>query len=118
MGLQPLTYIPPANYSIKYYYPTGNILQVSDASVAWNHQDGNGAIFLANNGSPHTLVTNIKNSGNLAFGPVTVNGKIKDMLNVQYVTSNAFTGALNPGQNQLVSFPNLYTPTTTGTRFL
>jgi len=117
MGLQPLTYIPPANYSIKYYYPTGNILQVSDASVAWNHQDGNGAIFLANNGSPHTLVTNIKNSGNLAFGPVTVNGKIKDMLNVQYVTSNAFTGALNPGQNQLVSFPNLYTPTTTGTRF-
>ncbi|HET6991774.1 MAG TPA: hypothetical protein VFJ43_10640, partial [Bacteroidia bacterium] len=118
MGLQPMTFLPAApNYTIKYYYPTGNILQVEDASVSWNHQDGDGGIFLANNGGTHALVTDIANSGNVSFGPVTVNGKVKDLLNNQYVTSNAFTVPLNPGQNQILTFTNQFTPTSAGTRF-
>ncbi|MCX6311319.1 MAG: T9SS type A sorting domain-containing protein [Bacteroidetes bacterium] len=118
MGLQPLTYLPVApNYTIKYYYPTGNVLQVTDASVSWNHQDGDGAIFLANNGGNHLLVTQIENSGNVSIGPVTVNGKVKDLINTQYVTSNAFTVPLVPGQNQTLSFTNQFAPTSPGTRY-
>jgi hypothetical protein len=117
MGLQPLTYLPgQSNYTIKYTYPTGNIPQITDASVAWNNQDGDGGIFLANNSGNHALVTNIENSGNVSFGAVTANGKVRDLVGNQYVTSNGFTVPLNPGQNQSLTFTNQFSPTTAGTR--
>lgn len=116
MGLQPLTFQPLANYTIKYYYPV-NVMQVTDASVSWNHQDGDGGIFLANNSGPHSLVTQIENSGNQSIGPVTINGKVKTITNVQLVTSNAFTAALVPGQSQQVTFPTTFSPAGAGTRF-
>ncbi|CAN5221535.1 hypothetical protein BH09BAC5_BH09BAC5_27340 [soil metagenome] len=116
MGLQPLTYQPQPNYTLKYYYPL-NVLSVTDASVSWNHADGDGAIFLANLGGPHSLVTQIENSGNQNIGPVTVNGKVKTVQNVQLVTSNAFTNALVPGQNQQITFANTYSPVNTGTKY-
>lgn len=116
MGLQPLTYQPLANYTIRYEYPA-TVLQVTDASVSWNHQDGDGGIFLANNSGPHSLVTQIENSGNQPFGPVTINGKVKTITNTQLVTSNAFTVALNPGQAQQVTFPATFSPAGTGTKF-
>jgi hypothetical protein len=116
MGLQPLTYQPLTNYTIKYYYPA-NVLQVTDASVSWNDTDGDGAIFLANNSGPHQLVTQIENSGNQSFGPVTVNGKVRTITNTQLVTSNAFTVGLVPGQNQTITFPNTFSPAGAGTRY-
>jgi archaellum component FlaG (FlaF/FlaG flagellin family) len=116
MGLQPLNYQPLGNYTIKYYYPP-TVLQVTDASISWNNADGNGGIFLANNSGPHSLITQIENSGNQAFGPVTINGKVKTATNVQLVTSNAFTVALVPGQSQQVTFPATFSPAGTGTKF-
>ncbi|MDQ3108782.1 MAG: T9SS type A sorting domain-containing protein [Bacteroidota bacterium] len=116
MGLQPLTFQPLPNYTIKYYYPS-NVLQVTDASVSWNHADGNGGIFLANNSGPHSLITQIANSGNQSIGPVTVNGKVKTLTNTQLVTSNAFTVGLVPGQTQQLTFPATFSPAGAGTRF-
>ncbi len=116
MGLQPLTFQPLPNYTIKYVFPSV-VLQVTDASVSWNHAEGNGGIFLANNSGPHSLVTSIENSGNQSFGPVTINGKVKTIANVQLVTSNAFTLGLVPGQSQQVTFPTTFSPAGAGTRF-
>lgn len=116
MGLQSLTYQPLPNYTIKYTYPAV-VLQVTDASIAWNHEEGDGGIFLANNSGPHSLVTQIDNSGNQSIGPVTINGKVKTLTNTQLVTSNAFTGALVPGQSEQVTFPTTFSPAGAGTRF-
>ncbi|MEO5645197.1 MAG: T9SS type A sorting domain-containing protein [Bacteroidia bacterium] len=116
MGLQPLSYQPLPNYTIKYTYPS-TILQVTDASIAWNNADGDGGIFLANNSGSHSLVTQIDNSGNQSIGPVTINGKVKTLTNTQLVTSNAFTNSLVPGQSQQVTFPATFSPAGAGTRF-
>jgi hypothetical protein len=116
MGLQPLTYQPLPNYTLKYYYPT-TVLQVTDASVSWNTADGDGGVFMANNSGPHPLITQIENSGNQSFGPVTINGKVKTTANVQLVTSNAFTAAMVPTQNQQITFPNTFSPVNPGTDF-
>ncbi len=116
MGLQPLTFQPLPNYTIKYYFPSV-VMQVTDASVSWNHAEGDGGIFLANNSGPHSLVTSIENSGNQSFAPVTINGKVKTIANVQLVTSNAFTLGLVPGQSQQVTFPTTFSPAGAGTRF-
>lgn len=117
MGLQPLTYQPLPNYTIKYYYPL-NVMQVTDASVSWNNADGDGGIFLANNSGPHSLVTQIENSGNQSFGSVTINGKVRTSPgNVQLVTSNAFTVPMVPAQYQQVTFPNTFSPAGAGTRY-
>ncbi len=116
MGLQPLTFQPLPNYTLKYYYPSV-ILPVTDAAVSWNNMDGDGAIFLANLGGAHQLVTQIENSGNQNIGPVTVNGQVRTLTNTQLVTSNALTVSLVPGQNQQINFTNPFVPVNSGTRY-
>lgn len=117
MGLQPLLTQPPnVNYTIKYYYPTGNALQVTDASVAWNHQDGDGGIFLSNLSGPHTLVTQIDNSGNTSFGPVVANARVVTLNNTILATSADTTPPMVPGQTAVFAYPNTFSPTTNGTR--
>lgn len=117
MGLQPFMSQPPQqNYTIKYYYPTGNIMQVTDASVAWNHQDGDGGIFLPNLSGPHTLTTEIDNSGNTTIGPVIANAKVITLTNTTLATSADTTPGMTPGQIYAFNFPNTFSPTTNGTR--
>ncbi len=116
MGLQPLNTQPPnANYTIKYYYPH-NVMQVTDASVEWNYEDGDGAVFYANSSGPHTLTTQIDNSGNLSFGPVTVDDKVETLNNTVLTSGTTTTLPLVPTQNQIVTFPNTFSPSTNGTR--
>jgi hypothetical protein len=116
MGLQPLNSQPPQpNYTIKYYYPP-NVMQVTDASVEWNHLDGDGAVFYANSSGPHSLMTQIDNSGNVSFGPVTVNDTVETLTNVVLTSGTATTFPLVPTQTQVVTFPNTFSPTTNGTR--
>lgn len=117
MGLQPLTTQPPnTNYTIKYYYPTGNALQVTDASVAWNHSDGDGGIFLGNLSGPHTLITQIDNSGNTSIGPVTADARVVTLNNTVLATSSDTTPPMVPGQTAVFAYPNTFSPTSNGTR--
>lgn len=117
MGLQPLVSQPPnANYTLRYYFPTSNVPQVIDASVDWNHQTGNGGIFLANQGNPHTLVSQIKNSGNTSIGPVTGRGTVRTLANVLQASSYDTSLALTPGQVDILSFPQAYVPSNVGTK--
>lgn len=117
MGLQPLFTQPPnTNYTIKYYYPTGNALQVTDASVPWNDADGDGGIFLSNLSGPHTLITNIENSGNTSIGPVIADARVVTLTNTVLATSSDTTPPMVPGQTATFAFPNTFSPTTNGTR--
>jgi Secretion system C-terminal sorting domain len=117
MGLQPMMTLPPnLNYTIKYYYPTGNILQVTDASVNWNHQDGDGGIFLANLSGAHSLITQIENSGNTIIGPVAASGKVLTLTNTALVATGDTTPSMVPGQTATLVYPNSFSPTTNGTR--
>ncbi|GAB4134635.1 MAG: hypothetical protein Fur0041_08080 [Bacteroidia bacterium] len=117
MGLQPLANQPPQqNYSIKYYYPTQNALQITDAAVNWNDNDNTGGIFLANLGGPYILRSEIENSGNTNIGPVSVVSKVTTLTNSVLVTSSANTPSMVPGQNSMMVFQNPFNPSTTGTR--
>jgi hypothetical protein len=116
MGLQPFMSLPPQqNYTLKYYYPS-NIMQVTDASVSWNHQDGDGGIFLGNLSGAHPLVTQIENSGNTSIGPVIVYGRVVTLNNTTLVTTSDTTPSLVPNQSAQVTYPNSFTPSTNGTR--
>lgn len=117
MGLQPLVSQPPnANYTIRYYFPTSNVPNIVDASVDWNHQTGNGGIFLANQGNPHQLVSQVKNSGNTSIGPVIGRGTVRTLANVLQASSYDTSLALTPGQVDILSFPQQYVPSNVGTK--
>ncbi|MBI3509348.1 MAG: T9SS type A sorting domain-containing protein [Bacteroidetes bacterium] len=115
-GLQPLNWQPPnPNYTIRYYYPP-TALSITDGGVDWNDADGDGGIFLANNGSPYSMFTQIANHGNQSLSPMNVNGKIKVPPSNIFVNTNTTSLALTPGQAQIINFPGTFSPTTTGTR--
>lgn len=117
MGLQPLASQPPnGNYTIKYYYPQGNALQVTDASVSWNGLDGDGGVFYANLSGAHALVTQVENSGNTTIGPVTADGRVTLLNNTVLVSTSDTTPSMVPGQTAVFAFPNSFSPTTNGTR--
>lgn len=118
MGLQPLTYQPPANYTIRYYYPPNPTYLVVDASVSWNGNDDNGAIFVPNNSGPYPLWTEIMNQGNVSLPQLDVTGKVTN-LNGNVLVSGMYQvpPGLPPGQPMLINFPSTqYSPTTTGTK--
>ncbi len=117
MGLQPLTTQPPnTDYTIRYYFPTSNVPQVIDASVVWNHQNGNGGIFLGNLSGPHTMTTQVKNSGNTSIGPVIATGSMKTLVNLVLVSSSDTSAPLAPNQVDNLTYPTTYSPTTLGTK--
>jgi hypothetical protein len=115
MGLQPLASQPPQQaYTIKYYYPPVS-LAITDAGVDWNDNLENGGIFLANNGTPLVLKTQVANHGNQNIGPVSVYEQVNTLANTAVVSNSATTIALVPSQNTMVVFSNSFAPAITGT---
>ncbi len=118
MGLQPIQYQPPANYTIRYYYPPNSTYLVVDASVSWNGNDDDGAIFVPNNSGPYALWTEVMNQGNVNLPQLNVTGKVTD-INNNVLVSDLYQvpAGLPPGQPVLINYPNAqFSPTATGTK--
>lgn len=118
MGLQPLFSQPPANYSIKYYYPQNTSYLVVDASVQWNGNADNGGIFVPDNSGPYPLMTQVQNQGNVNLPQLDITGKVTDV-NYNTLVSDLYQvpPGLPPSQSVTITYQNAqYSPTTAGTK--
>lgn len=106
---------PVNNYAVKYYYPSNSTYQVVDAAVLWNNNQETGAKFLLNNGPAFSLTSTIKNTGNQNLSPFNVQSQVLDASNAVIVTSSSTAMVNNPGDEQLITQSNTFTPTTNGT---
>lgn len=106
---------PVNNYAVKFYYPSNSTYQVTDASVMWNNNEETGAKFLLNNGPAFTMTSNIKNTGNQSLGSFNVQSQVLDASNATIVTANTSASVNNPGDEQLITQANTFTPTANGT---
>ena len=118
IGLQYLFDIyPTALSAVKYYYPAVTTLAINDASTTYNDNTDNGAIFLSKNGGPYTLKTEVSNTGNQPLTTFNVKSEIRSATNILQVTSTTAAGPLNPGQSQLITQANAFTPSAAGAFF-
>jgi len=116
VGLQHSNNIyPPSSYAIKFYYPSATTFQVNDASTVYNNNETTGGRFLSANGSPYVMTAQIRNSGNQPLASFNVNSRVVNALNQNQITSTVATNALNPGDIQDITFPDVYQPVTPGT---
>jgi len=107
--------LPPAVYSIKYYYPSNNTFQVNDASIVYNNNENTGGLFLSANGGPYVMTSQVKNTGNQPLASFNVLSRVVNFLNQNQVTDNISTTALAPGATEDLIFTNTYSPTLPGT---
>lgn len=117
IGLQPFTGIyPPANYTIKYYYPANPTYFVTDGSARWNSQYGNGGLFIPYPTS-FDLKANIQNTGNLKIPPVyTATGKVNEFTGPNVVTTSVnFNDTLYSSQDTTFTYPAVFIPSSLGT---
>lgn len=110
---------PLNNYAVKYYFPGNSTYQVTDAAVLWNNNDETGAKFLLNNGPAFTMTSTIKNTGNQTLSAFNVQSQILDASNAVIVTSTSSAAVNNPGDEQLITQSNTFSPIANGTyRFI
>ncbi len=120
IGLQQsLNTYPIANYAVKFTYPSNTTYQVSDASTTFNNNAETGGLFLSNNGSPFTMNTSIKNTGNQNLSAFNVFSRVVNNTGTIQTpaTATVLSNALTPGQTQsiTISTPNVFSPTVLGT---
>jgi len=106
--------LPPSVYSIKYYYPSNSAYVVNDASVVYNNNETTGGKFLAVNGAPYVMQTQIKNTGNQPLTSFNVMSRVVNILNQNQALDNVASSPLAPGDVQDISFTNTFTPTAAG----
>ncbi len=107
--------LPPAIYSIKFYYPSNNTFQVNDASIVSINNESTGGLFLSANGAPYTMSAEVKNTGNQPLASFNVLSRVVNFLNQNQAMDNLGTSALAPGASETLVFTNTFTPTTAGT---
>lgn len=105
---------PPINYAIKFYYPTNTTFQVTDAATIFNDNAETGGLFLSKNGSPFTMNTQIKNTGNQNTPAFSVFSRVVNTGNQIQVQDNLQAPAFSPGQSQLLTSANTFNPTNSG----
>lgn len=107
--------LPPAIYTIKYYYPSTTTFLVNDASVVYNNNESTGGLFLSANGAPYTMSAQIKNTGNQPLASFNVLSRVVNNLNQNQALDNYASAALAPGVSEDITFVNTFSPTTPGT---
>lgn len=105
---------PDTTYAIRYYYPQNSPYQVFDAAAVYNDNPETGGLFLPKVGTPFTMSTQIKNTGNQALGTFNVNGKIVNLLGVTQVQDNVSAMALATSATQNILFTNTWSHPTAG----
>ncbi|NTW32705.1 MAG: T9SS type A sorting domain-containing protein [Bacteroidetes bacterium] len=119
IGLQPAHLVgtyPPANYTIKYYYPSNSTYTVKDGSAMWNSNFGNNGLFIPYP-STFEMKANIRNTGNITIlSPYTAAGKIKYLTGANQVTTSVnFNTPLYGSQDTTFTYNNTFSPSITGT---
>ncbi len=116
VGLQYLFDVyPPAASNCKYYYPAATSFAVNDAASSYVNNPGTKAIFLSRNGAPYQSMAQVSNTGNQALAGFNSYSRVVNAGNVIQVRDTVLSGALTPGQSQLITYPDLWTPTVAGT---
>lgn len=106
---------PPVNYAVKYYYPSSTSYQVIDAAVMWNNNEETGAKFLMNNSGAFPLSSSVKNTGNQNLNPFNVNAQVTNASGGVVVSGSAAVTIPNPGDEQVITQTNSFSPVSTGT---
>lgn len=106
---------PLANYAVKYFYPSNSTYQVTDAAVMWNNNEESGAKFLLNNGPSFQMETSVKNTGNQNLNPFNVFSQVLNASNAVMATGTTPAAVTNPGDEQLITQTNTFSPVANGT---
>ncbi|MBK9195519.1 MAG: hypothetical protein IPO17_11145 [Flavobacteriales bacterium] len=105
---------PVAGYAVRYYNPAIPLLQVSDASVEWNTDEGTQGRMLKRYGPDYELVANYRNTGNVDVGPFDTDISVINSLG-QVVASDAQTiNYLVPGLDTTIIYNTPFTLGTSG----
>lgn len=102
----------PANYTIKFYYPTNVTYQAVDGGVNWNMDDGNGGVFVKT-GVNNPLKSNIRNFGNQNLPTINVNSTVT-RTGSPTVTNTASITNLAGGNDTTLLLVNPLNPTVPG----
>ena len=109
------TTLPADNFSVKFEYPDTVLLQVPDATPAWNaNSDNAGQFYFINQNID--MLANVASVGNADITQsITVNGSLQ---NLQFSTvwsdQTQIANGITAGSNQTVTFPNQANITTAG----
>lgn len=106
--------LPPANFTIKFYYPSTVTYVAIDGGVKWNDNPSNGGLFIKN-GAPHSLQATIRNFGNQTLGSFTARDTVVNNALVPQTSGSVTIPGLAIQTDTLVTFPNVFTPTLPGT---
>jgi hypothetical protein len=107
--------LPPSSYAIKYYYPSSTSFSVLDASTTYNDNAETGGAFLSKNGSAFSMTTEVKNTGNQNLASFNVFTRVLNAANAVQVQNTTATGALTPGQTQVITAASTFSPVSVGT---
>lgn len=105
---------PQENYAIKFYHPVNSTYQVTDAATIYNDNTDTGGLFLSKNGSPYTMSTLVKNTGNQSSAAFPVFMRVVNTGNAIQAQDNMQAPAFTPGQQQLLTSANTFNPANTG----
>lgn len=105
---------PPSNFAIRFYRPEASTLEVADATVAWNTEEGNGGRFLSRNGALLPLVSAISNIGNVDLTEVAVLSEVRNANNVLQVNASTTIAELLISTEEEIPFGVAFTPATAG----
>lgn len=117
LGLGPMIDIMPSgSFAIKFYYPSTVTYAVTDGGMEWNGNNKNGGIFLKKGGTL-PLQAQVRNTGNQVLGSFTVRDTVIHSTSLVAMTSGSAVvpAGLAAQATSLVTFPNTFTPTTSGT---
>ncbi|MBX7240843.1 MAG: T9SS type A sorting domain-containing protein [Bacteroidia bacterium] len=105
---------PDSASSIRVYYPTVPLIDVTDAGPASVQNPKNGGFF-AKPGVPIALGTEISNSGNVDIpGQILVNASVKDEANLSVYSGSSVITGLTSNSVQPVFFAPDFTPSAAG----
>lgn len=106
LGVFSGTTLPADNFSIKFEYPDTVLLQVPDATPAWNaNSDNAGQFYFINQNID--MQANIASVGNADITQaITVNGSLQNLqFNTVWSDQASIANGITAGNNQTVTFP-------------
>ncbi|MGZ4056322.1 MAG: T9SS type A sorting domain-containing protein [Bacteroidia bacterium] len=116
IGLQhSFNILPPINYAVKFYYPSSTTYTIADASTDYNDNVVTGGLFRSKSGAPFTMISDVKNTGNLNLSPFNVFSRVYNSSGIIQAYDSIHSIALTPGQSQTITMGTTYNPTTAGT---
>jgi hypothetical protein len=105
---------PPSQYAIKFYYPPVVNFLVNDASTNYINNESTGGLFLSAGGTPYTMTSQVKNTGNQPLSSFNVSSRVINSLNQNQALGTIATNPLSPGATQDLVFSQTFQSVTPG----